>query len=66
MKKQQKLSLVRYVWSESDMSYLYKFKPKIVVTFVSGRNFQSNEVDMFHDILEEILPKEYTCIRRTQ
>jgi hypothetical protein len=40
------------------MSDLDSFKPKIVVTFGSHRNFQSNEEDMFSDILEEILPKE--------
>jgi hypothetical protein len=40
------------------MSDLDSFKLKIIITFVSDRNFQSNEVDKFYDILEVILPKE--------
>jgi hypothetical protein len=46
------------VRSELDMSNLDSFKVKIIVTFGSDRNFWSNEVDKFYDILEEILPKE--------
>jgi hypothetical protein len=49
---------VGYVLFASDMFDLDSFKPKIVVTFGSNCTERSNEVDMFYDTLEGILPKE--------